>query len=260
MKTNNIKQIIYSWCVVAIVSISSIYNALADNSGIFMQANDYYSQQLYDSAAITYESLIQESIADPILYYNAANTQFKLRNLGKAILYYERALLLDPSHSDSKNNLAIAQSLQVDQFDDQNSAFDAFISFKLYTKFNSNTWAIFSLVGIILCLSLLLVYLFTKQRTIKKIAFFASVIMAVLSVYSWSSSYRLYNDIEHNPYAIVTQTVVQIKTEPHERASLLTTVHEGLKVKVLTHTGNWCNIRLQDGKEGWIDSKSIERI
>jgi len=48
--------------------------------------------------------------------YNIANAYFKLENIPNAILYYERAYLLDPVNEDVNYNLQIAKTLIVDRF------------------------------------------------------------------------------------------------------------------------------------------------
>ena len=58
-----------------------------------------------------------ENLESADLYYNIGNTYFKLDDIAHAILYYERALKLDPAHADARHNLEIATQLTLDRVD-----------------------------------------------------------------------------------------------------------------------------------------------
>jgi SH3-like domain-containing protein len=61
--------------------------------------------------------------------------------------------------------------------------------------------------------------------------------------------------------AIVMRPVVSVKSSPSGEASTdLFILHEGTKVKVLDSVGNWSNIELADGRQGWLSSKDMELI
>ena len=60
------------------------------------RANDSYAAGEYDVALADYEAILNDGKHSSALYYNLANTYFKLEQLGRAILYYNRALRLSP--------------------------------------------------------------------------------------------------------------------------------------------------------------------
>ncbi len=51
--------------------------------------------------------------------------------------------------------------------------------------------------------------------------------------------------------AIVVDQAVPVKLAPDPTSGDAFVIHEGLKVRELDHVGQWVNIKLQDGKEGW---------
>ena len=53
--------------------------------------------------------------------------------------------------------------------------------------------------------------------------------------------------------------VSSVKSSPSSGKDLFV-IHEGTKVKVLDNVGDWLNISLADGRQGWIESSALEVI
>ena len=47
------------------------------------------------------------------IYYNLGNSYYKNKNIAKAVLNYERALLMNPGDADIRFNLEMARSKQL---------------------------------------------------------------------------------------------------------------------------------------------------
>ena len=61
--------------------------------------------------------------------------------------------------------------------------------------------------------------------------------------------------------AIVMSPVTSVKSSPSEEVSKdLFILHEGTKVTILDAVGDWRNIELADGRQGWIHTEDIEVI
>ena len=78
------------------------------------QADSAYINKDYAQAIEIYESLLQDGESGEI-YYNLGNAYFKQDELGRAILNYERALLLQPGNADVSANLDIARAKTIDK-------------------------------------------------------------------------------------------------------------------------------------------------
>ena len=78
-----------------------------------------YRDQDYKRSIELYETLIQAELDDhresAQLYYNLGNAYFRDNQLGKAILNYERAHLLDPGDGDIRHNLRFANNRTEDR-------------------------------------------------------------------------------------------------------------------------------------------------
>ena len=45
-----------------------------------------------------------------------------------------------------------------------------------------------------------------------------------------------------------------------DEQNIVPVVHEGLKVQILESLGDWYNVRMADGNEGWILKTDLEKI
>src|SRR6186713_201914 len=74
------------------------------------QSNQHYMQRNFDDARKGYEELLSKNSAlnSSDLLYNIGNCYYKTGQLGKAILYYERAARLSPDDEDIQFNLRLA--------------------------------------------------------------------------------------------------------------------------------------------------------
>lgn len=61
-------------------------------------------------------------------------------------------------------------------------------------------------------------------------------------------------------YAIIFNPSVTVKGSPDDSGTQLFLLHEGTKVKVIEELGDWYNIKLSDGNQGWLLKDEIEVI
>jgi tetratricopeptide (TPR) repeat protein len=79
--------------------------------GLFAAGNAAYEEERYDDAVAAYQKILGFGVSDPRLLYNLGNAWFRLGRLGPAILSYERALRLDPSDREARDNLELSRGL-----------------------------------------------------------------------------------------------------------------------------------------------------
>ena len=60
--------------------------------------------------------------------------------------------------------------------------------------------------------------------------------------------------------AIIMSPTIAIKSSPQETGTDLFILHEGTKVYIVGKLDNWFEIRLSDGKQGWLQKTAIEPI
>ena len=60
--------------------------------------------------------------------------------------------------------------------------------------------------------------------------------------------------------AILTTESAYIKSAPDASSTDLFMIHEGIKLQLLDHVGEWTKVRLSDGKVGWIQQATYTVI
>ena len=69
------------------------------------------------------------------------------------------------------------------------------------------------------------------------------------------------SDYQRADSAIVMRPVSSVKSSPSSESSTdLFILHEGTKVTILDEVGDWRNICLADGRQGWMLSSDMEII
>ena len=224
------------------------------------QANAAYNSGDYSSALKLYEAIQTEGLHSAALYYNMANVYFKMDELAESILYYNRALRLAPADEDIRHNLEYAESMTKDSI-------EKIPEFILTTwvravrgAFSSTAWSVLSLVLLATSLAMMLVYLLAQRLSLRKVGFYvmmtAGVLFILTTIFAWGEG-RM--DVEHRE-AVVMNSAVSIKSSPDRAATELFVLHEGTKLVIGATIDGWAEVRIADGRKGWIEESRIERI
>jgi hypothetical protein len=201
-----------------------------------------------------------EQKVSPDLYYNIANCYFKSNDNTHAILYYERALKLDPSHADAANNLAIAQRFTLDKIDVLPDFILVTWVKKIKYLFSADVWAWISIILVAVVAVLMLGFRFGSSLRSRKTFFVLACVVLLFAFVSFAFSISVKNDAIKQDSAIVMSPVASVKSSPGEAGKSIFVLHEGTKVSLLDELGEWTKIELSDGRQGWIAAESINKI
>lgn len=243
-----------------LLSISASGQKSADTDSLFMQANKAYSIDKYEEAAELYEQILTGGMESPEVYYNLGNAYYKLRNYPKAILNYERALRLDPLNENIRFNLEKTQVYNLDQIDEIPEFIIRRGLRNVLEIFSPNAWAYISLLAFIIGLSLLLLSFLSFKINLKRIGLYAAIAALIISVSTFLIAGSAKNFILKSGGAIVMTPTVTVKGSPDEGSTDLFLIHEGTKVFILDKIDDWYEIKLTDGKQGWLQQSKVEPI
>jgi tetratricopeptide (TPR) repeat protein len=230
------------------------------NQEKFNQGVTLFSSANYKEALQLWTDIYNTGYRSANLNYNIGNAYFKLNDIPDALLFYERAYLLSPADENINYNLQIARTLIVDRFQEIPEIFFVkwynFISLLL----SSNSWAIVSLAGFLLCLSLLSVYIYSSRYRLKVIGFWFAIFFFFLSASSFAFSLRNKSLVYDSHKAIIFSPLVNGKSSPDNSGTDLFVLHDGTRVTIEDKVGEWYEVRLSDGNKGWIPVNSLNII
>ena len=220
-----------------------------------------YSAGNYTQALQDWEDVRATGLMSKELYYNLGNAYFKTGEIAPAILWYERALRLDPSDADVRYNLEFARAQTQDKIDEVPEIFFEQWGHAMCYLLPSNTWAVLGLVFFGLTVLLLLLFLLGRTSTQRRVGFFAAIVTFLLAFLGWDFARWQRTEALRQDMAIVMRPVSSVKSSPSaEGAKDLFILHEGTRVKILDNVSGFSNIELADGRQGWIPSGEIEII
>ena len=228
---------------------------------LWNSANQAYVDGRWADAVGGYSLISGMGLESAPLYCNTADAYYKDGNIAKAILYYERALKLDPSYSDARFNLELMRA----GIQDRIEAVPEFV-LKTWARdicyiMDSNAWAVCFIILFALALAMALLFILSPSVAGRRTGFFVGILVLFLAAFAMTFSLWQKRDGMSADDAVVMRPVTSVKSSPSAESSTdLFILHEGTKVKIIDSVGSWNNIELADGRQGWILSGDIEVI
>jgi tetratricopeptide (TPR) repeat protein len=225
-----------------------------------IKANEYYGSNEFEKAINLYEWILAEGYQSPATLYNLGNSYYKIGNVTRAILNYERAKLLAPHNEDIGYNLELANQYIVDKIEPIPAPFFLKWRESVINLFDADGWANFSLISFITMLIFALLFFLSRSIFLKKISFAVAIALMVVAAFSYSFASHQRFKIDNRNFAIIITPTVTVKASPNQSGTDLFVIHEGLKVNIANEVNNWMEIKLEDGNSGWVQSAVLERI
>ena len=221
---------------------------------MFHSANVAYDSGQYCDAAATYSSIVESGYEDWKLYYNLGNAYYRMDEIGKCILYYERALRLAPNKQIIKDNLDLARSKTTDNIEELPRTFLYNWMQAIVNITTPKGWRNIVLI-LIIALCVTAIFFFTARNyNLRKTMFITGGVLIVLIFFSsFNAAISTRNRTIHDE-AIVTSPLIVVKGSPDVKSVDKFILHEGTKLKISDRQDEWWQIEIADGKNGWINS------
>ena len=248
--------------IISIFCLLTVYGGLKAQPAdvLWSEAGAAYVQARYQDALDTYQSIYDQGLGSADLYYNMGNCCFKLELYAQAVLWFERAKLLDPKNPDILYNLDLVNRFCLDKIESPPEFFLHTWLRGLRDGFSPNQWAWAALLFLAASAVLLLVFFFGRSRAGRRLAFYCSVCVFILCISAFSFGWSQKVQRQQQNYAVVFVPVAYIKSTPDQQGKDLFILHEGTKLRILDQVGGWGRIELVDRRQGWMELKQVERI
>lgn len=225
------------------------------------QADELYKKEKYADAACAYEKVLKTHGNASAVYYNLGNCYYKMDEIPRAVLNYERALLLSPGDGDIRANLVLARSKTIDKATPASEMF--FITWwkTLVNSMSIHAWTTIAIGSFVLLLLGLLAYFFMTSMIIRKVGIYGALVMLFIVCVSNFAASSQSEFIKNRMTAIVMTPAVTVKSSPTANSTDLFVIHEGTKVTILDNQmKGWREVKFEEGKQGWVPKETIEEI
>lgn len=224
------------------------------------QGNKAYESKNYQEAINTYQDILHQGYASHQLYYNLGNAHFRMGDYAHAILFYERALRINPTDAETLENLELAQSRTQDQIEE----IPQFLVVRLYKSMlrwlSPTGWLIATLILAAIALSAIVVLIISSSYQTRKWSFVIAAAALLAALLAGANAWASYSRLQNHDEAIVMPTMISVKSSPEEGGIEKFILHSGTKVEITDELNDWYKIVIADGEKGWLHANEIERI
>ena len=221
---------------------------------LFFSSNQSYKNGDFQKAGEGYSQLIAEGYKSGQVYYNLGNAYFKMNDLGRAILNYERAFLQTPRDADLKFNLNIAQDQTRDAIPNSQNLAGLLFSWLDSINLDELFWG-FALINASFWINFLS-RLFIKTELTYYLFIILIIFWLGTGVSLGVKSYQFRSDSR----AVVLDKEIGVYAGPDVSDTILFKLHQGTIVHHERAGDGWSLIRLSDKKRGWVKHQVVERI
>jgi tetratricopeptide (TPR) repeat protein len=232
----------------------------ANDQENYRKANQAYQQKEYDKAIELYGNLEEKGIISHELFYNLGNAWYKKGDIAHAILYYERALKINPGDEDAAFNLKLTTLKVIDKIDAVPQIFYKRWVITITSLMTPKGWSITLIIFLWTALIFALIFLFGNSTGIRKTGFYLMLVFLFLFLITFIPAGKSHTMYYIQKNAIIMTPSVYVKSSPDEKGNDLFIIHEGTKVEVLEELNNWYKIKLLNGNIGWLLSSETEII
>jgi len=186
------------------------------------------------------------------VFYDLGNAYFRTGDFGRAILNYERALVLEPHHPEATANLQIARD-EAHALELQPGRLERYLEFASVNQYTVTAAVAFWIAAF--CLAVLV---FTRRRSRATLTLL--LVMLLISAGGIVATWQLERGSEGSALAVVTGKDVQARLATADTANSVLALPPGSEVKIVSTRGDWIYAALPNNLRGWIPAKNTERV
>ncbi|MEZ6088617.1 MAG: hypothetical protein R3C05_11430 [Pirellulaceae bacterium] len=236
-----------------------LQNAINDYSAALDAVDRDKRLNLFQRAEVQFEQAIEASrVENADLYVNLGNAALGAQHLGPAIVAYRRALQIDPANRKAEQNLMYARSLLPDWVPRPESAdgnFDSLLT-SLTKRSRDDLLQAASIVFVIAAVC------FAISIRFQRVGFRN---LSILFMTCWCGLLALAFLDERSMQgmmAVVTipDTVARSADSVNAPPRFAEPLPSGAEVEIVEDRDQWLRVRIQDGRDAWVPSSSVDRF
>ncbi len=217
---------------------------------LFSLGVESYNKNNFKKSIYCFEEILRNGLQSGAIYYNLGNAYFRMNELAKARLAYEKAKRFIPRSNDLLANIAFLKT----RLEDKASLPTPHWLWRIYyfpgEQLNRNKLSFFVLMSFLLIMGLWFIFvLLANFRLTAKVFLILSLLFFI-----WVGSVLCVKvSIETNPrYGVIIPNEAPVRWGNTQRDKIAFYLHEGTKVIIRQIRGNWILITIGKDKTGWI--------
>lgn len=219
-----------------------------------------FAKEDFKTAATHYKAIAKMGESAEVCY-NLGCCYYRLDDMARSVLWFERAALLDPSDEDIRFNLDMARSKTIDRITPRHEMFFTAAWHSMTSWQSADEWAKWAVAFFVGMLLFFIMYFFSADIIVRKIGFFGALLSLVVVLLTNALAYSQRRMQVERSGAIVMTPAVTVKSTPSKSGTDLFVLHEGTRVEILDNTmKEWVEVQIADGKVGWMEREQLEQI
>ncbi len=246
------KQLSICLAVLLLVLSAAFGVSASETARTFIQGTEAYRNGDWPSAIAAFEAIAAQGVDNGQLFYNLGNAYLKNDDLGRALLWYERALQRIPDDPDLRFNYNYALTLTKDERGIQASPLLKIVFFwKYHLSPASVRWiAIFLNAALWIGLTILAMRRKPLLRLSVVLLAAASILFSATAVYNYVERSRI-------RHAVILPAEVPVRSGLSDSATQLFLLHAGTKVRVQRESDTHVMVRYTADKIGWVKKADV---
>ncbi len=227
----------------------------ADPDDTFELANNTFDKGEFSQAAKKYEALVEGGYFSKTLFFNLGTALYRSGSPGKGVLWFRRALVLDPGMVEVRQNMEFLRG-KLGLLEFATSKKDRYLRHlsPALLRWLSSLGIWFTAFGLA---CLIFVRRFDRFRGLVISLTIFAILISCASI--WATGYRAENLAIENFATIITANSKAV-TAPVPGAKNVIDLPPGSEVKILQKSDHWTYVAIPGDLRGWIRSDHLEAI
>jgi hypothetical protein len=242
-------------CLWALFSIVSGAGASDEaERAAFDEANRLYAEEDFAGSMAGYDALAEDWIS-PQIFCNAGSAAYRAGDEGRAVLLFERALVLESTFAEAKQNLRFLRHRQgFLRFDSGPlEGFAGVFRRPIWLSLLVITGGFASLGGVSL--------VFLRVKPVHRALFIWSLVLGTLAAVVAGTGYLAKARAgDFLSGYIVVGSKVRALTAPNDSAGIVVALPAGSELTYLEQRGPWIYVDIPGGSRGWVRAAPLEKL
>jgi len=246
------KRLAILLAVMVLVPPAASFVSASETARTFIEGAEAYRNGDWPQAIAAFESIAVQGVDNGQLYYNLGNAYLKNDDIGRAILWYERALKHIPDDPDLRFNYDYALTLTKDEGGAQTSPLLQILFFwKFQLSPASVRWlAVMLNAALWIGLTILAVRRKPLLRPTVVLLALAAILFSATAVFN-------YVELSRIRHAVILPAEVAVRSGFADSATQLFLLHAGTKVRVERESDTHVMVRYTAEKIGWVKKADV---